>query len=286
MGTPQVSSTEGSTDTSDSAIVSAACSSNGKQHTSTNQTVSRIQRGKLAKKTATKALSKKAKKIQKATVATIPEDVIEGVKETSQETSQEAPKVQQAPQVNPPRNPQQFNFTTTTQEPFIFNTFNSTTHSIDFQPSTTAANEAATTARARKTARSEATESQKEKAARARTTRARKALARKQEEQSRYSKPTTRQVARQSSRVIDQLEQANQESELSSVEDIDLTEIERQLNEDQAHSKTNFQPSSLPYIRTESRKRKQPHNETVLLFKPRSSQRILKTPKATNSQRQ
>ncbi|KAJ5976446.1 hypothetical protein N7481_010153 [Penicillium waksmanii] len=105
-----------------------------------------------------------------------------------------------------------------------------------------AANEAARTAgtRANTETGSEAIGSQKEEAARARTAKARKAIAKKQKEQSRYSEPTTKRVARRSLRFIDQLEQTNQESDLSSAGDIDLTEIERQLNEDRARSNTDF----------------------------------------------
>lgn len=260
-GTPQVStssSEEGSASTS-----AAARSSNGEQTqgtgpTSANRTASGIESTQRAEKAAksnksgTKASSARAKKVQQAKVPAerVAEDQVSRVP---------SPTIE---------------FATTTQEPFIFNTsppFNSnqSTTNIDFQPPRIVPG---------------TTESinTKVKLAKARTAKAREAMARKRSMQSSQSS----QPARKSARFINQLEHANQESELSS--SVDTEELERRFNEDQANrnSDIDFQPSSLPDTTRvgPSRKRKQPQSESDISFQPRSSQRTVRKPTTASRQ--
>lgn len=280
MGTPQVSSTEESSiiDTAGSAVVSAARSSNGKQSTSANRTTSGIQGGKQVKQTTTKASSKQAKKLPKAK-----ETAIQDEEETEEQDRIESVQEEALEETNLPRNIQQFQFAATTEEPFMFNTpapFTSTTPNIDFRPDAVMIKKAK---EAPITAETEAVDArqQRDRAAKAKTAKAREALAKKRKEKSQNSEPANKRSAKRSTRFIDQLEQTNLESELSSAGDIDLAEMERQLNEDRIRSDTDFQPSSLPDMRTKNRKRKQPCSESELSFNPRSSQRINKAPETT-----
>ncbi|KAJ5987693.1 hypothetical protein N7481_002903 [Penicillium waksmanii] len=294
MGTPQVSSTEGSNDTTGSAVVSAARSSNGEQSTSANRTSSGIQ-GKPARRTVAKAPFTQAKKAQKAKRATV-EDTMEGVQqeapqeipqevpEAQQDAQQGVPEAQEAPRAaSPSGNIQPISFTTTTQEPFVSSTpalFNATARDIDFQPSTTdAAAGAATETGAGADTGSKG--SRKEEVGWRRTAKAREALAKKRKERSQYSDPAQKKADRRSARFVSQLEQANQESEGSEeaageeaaegdaaeeateadLPEVDLSVMEEQLNRDRARSESDFQPSSVPEMATRGQKRKQPASE-------------------------
>ncbi|KAJ5085267.1 hypothetical protein N7532_010038 [Penicillium argentinense] len=178
-----------------------------------------------------------------------------------------------------------------TQEPLQFNAtgnFNRSTCGIDFQPTTAAA--------IIDTAKSLS----KTEKARARMAKAREEKAKKRSEkggQSRLTESMESAAKRRSSRINKLVKGANhdrEQSELSSeVDEFNMEELERQFRQDQfsslpgeRYSDRDFQPSSTLPERTGkvSRKRKQPHSDSISLsIRPSGQWKTLRRKPATSN---
>jgi hypothetical protein len=293
MGTPQISSTEGSTDTTGSAVVSAARSSNGEQSTSANRTVSGIQ--KPARKTMAKAPSTQAKGRRAQYVIT--EDTMEGVQqeapqviEVQEEAQERVSELRQSPSVSATRTnsrrqgrsvkkiaakalskrtkkPQKVKGITAEEEWEDVGDGEASEMQLDAQPNIAFSNsQESITFNAQVVPGVKAKEKQ-------------------------HSEPARKRADRRSERFMSRLERVNQGETEGAGEDredgeVDLTESEKQHNKDLTRSDSYQPPSSLPDMTTRGRKRKQPASESELSYRgTRTSlrQRKIKAAKATST---